>query len=147
MPRKRILQTRIRIRRYPKRRSLDIMRELVELFRIKQDLAQSLVPQHLPQYHTRVQRNVLVLVSGQGSKEDLAFARDVFDCGPARADLSAQEVVEYLDDVFAGFEVEFGDVGHEEVQEVGAVGFLCELCQELGYGFCKAGYQASEPQR
>lgn len=80
--------------------------------------------QHFSQNHTRVQRDIFVLVTRERGEQDLALSRDIFDRRPARTDLAAEEEIEYLDDVLAGLEVEFGDVHDEEVEEVGAVCFL-----------------------
>lgn len=148
MPRKRILQARVRVRRDPECRSLDIMRELVELLRVEQDLTKPFVPQHLAQDHAGVQRDILVLISRQRGEQHLPLARDVLDGRPARAYLTPKEIVEYLDDVFAGLEVELGDMGYKVVKQVGAISFLRELSEEFGNGLyltCTKSISASAP--
>lgn len=94
------------------------------------------MPQHLLQYHPRIQRNLLILVPRQRSKYHIRLPTQVLDRRPSRADLAPEKVIEDLDDVFAGFELEAVDVKEEGVEEVGLVCFLCELCDELGDGFC-----------
>jgi hypothetical protein len=110
------------------------MRELVELVRIEEDLAQLLVTQHLLEDHARVQRDLLVLVSGERSEDDLVLCGEVLDGRPPRADLAAQEVVEDLDDVFAGLELEAGDVEDQVMQEVGGICFLGKLGDQFRQG-------------
>lgn len=105
---------------------------------MKKDLCELLVSKHLPQDHASVERDLLVTVSSKGGKDNLLVSRtDVLDGGQASADLAPQEVVEYLDNIFTRFEVETGNVLDETEEEVGGVGLLGELGDQLGYGFCR----------
>ena len=101
------------------------------LFRIQQNLRQRLMPEHFLEHHPRIKRDLFLLIALESGKEDLRLFREVFNSRPPRTDLPPQEVVEYLDDVFAGFEFESVEVEQEVVQEIGVVGFL----SELGYDF------------
>ena len=71
---------------------------------------------HLTQNHARVERNLFILITRKGSKQNLTLPRYVLDGWPACADLPAEEVVEYLHDVFPGFKVKACNVDDEQVQ-------------------------------
>jgi hypothetical protein len=68
------------------------------------------VAKHLTQNHARVEGNLFILITRKGSKQNLTLPRYVLDGWPARADLPAKEIVEYLDDVFPGFKIKARDV-------------------------------------
>ena len=87
--------------------------------------------QHLLEYHSCIESDFLVLVPCKGGEDDFVLGREVLDGRPSGAYLPAKEVVEYLNDVFAGFEFESVEVEQEVVEEIGVVGFL----SELGYDF------------
>ena len=89
---------------------------------------------HFAQDHAGVERDILVLITGMGGKQNLALPGDVFDRRPTRTDLSPEEVVEDLHDVLPGFEIEARDMDDEQVQQVGAVRLLRELREKLRYG-------------
>lgn len=76
------------------------------------------MPQHLPQHHPRIQPHLLILIPRHRSEQHLLLTADILHRRPPRADLSPEEVVEDLDGVLACLEVEAGDVGDEEVEEV-----------------------------
>ena len=65
---------------------------------------------HFAEDHASVKRNVFVLVTIKGSKQNFALPGDVFDRRPASTDLSPEEVVEDLHDVLPGLKVEARDV-------------------------------------
>jgi hypothetical protein len=74
------------------------------------------VAKHLAEDHASVEGNVLILVTREGSEQNLALPRYVFYRWPARTNLSPEEVVEDLDDVLPGLKIEARDVEDEQVQ-------------------------------
>lgn len=92
--------------------------------------------QHLLQYHSRVQCDVLVIIPSKGSKDNLAplSSHEVFDRRPTTSDLSSKQIVEYLTNILARFKIEAPNVLHEMKQKVGCVCLLRQLSNELGLG-------------
>lgn len=43
------------------------------LFRVKEDFAEALMPEHLPEDHAGVQCNLLVLVTFERGEDDIGF--------------------------------------------------------------------------
>jgi len=68
------------------------------------------VAKHFAEDHTSVECNVFVLVTIKGGKQHFTLPGDVFDRWPASTDLSPEEVVEDLHDIFPCLEVEARDV-------------------------------------
>ncbi len=65
---------------------------------------------HFAEDHTSVERNIFVLVTIKGGKQNFTLPGDVFDSWPASTDLSPEEIVEDLHDVFPCLEIEARDV-------------------------------------
>lgn len=128
MPRQRLFEVGKGVTGDPKSRSLDIMRVFVKpglvrrqkthkrrrdlLIRVQQNLAQLLVLQHLLEHHARVERDLLILIPRERRKDDVRLRRQILDSGPPRANLSSEEVVEYLHDVLPGLKLEPRDALH-----------------------------------
>jgi len=74
------------------------------------------VAKHLAQDHAGIERDLFILISGQGSEENLSFARDVFDRWPARAYLPPEKIVKDLHDVLPGLKVKARDVDDEQLE-------------------------------
>jgi len=68
------------------------------------------VTKHLAQDHASVEGDIFVLVTTKGGKQDFTLPGDVFDGWPASTDLSPQQIVEDLNDIFPCLEVEARDV-------------------------------------
>lgn len=118
------------------------------LLRVQQDLRQLLVPQHLLQDHSRVERDVLVVVPGraerlasgsawpargqdgrdradaplQRRKHDLRLLRDVLDRRAARADLAPEQMVEDLRHVLLRLSMPTEEEREKVSQAAGATG-------------------------
>ena len=92
--------------------------------------------QHILQNHPRIQPDLLVVVSFERSEDDIVVRAEVLDRREPRTDLPSEELREHLHDVFARFEFESVQVVDEVEEEVGGVGFLCELGDEFGYRVC-----------
>ena len=65
---------------------------------------------HFAEDHTSVKCNIFILVTIKGGKQNLTLPGDVFDRWPASTNLSPEEIVEDLDDVFPCLEIEARDV-------------------------------------
>lgn len=64
------------------------------------------MPEHLLENHAGVERNVFVLVAFECLKDDIAAFAEIFDCRPSAANLSSEEVIEDVHDIFARFKFE-----------------------------------------
>ena len=65
---------------------------------------------HFAEDHTSVECNILVLVTIKGGKQNFTLPGDVLDRWPASTNLSPEEIVEDLHDVFPCLEIEARDV-------------------------------------
>lgn len=65
---------------------------------------------HFAEDHTSIERNVFVLVTVEGGEQNFTLSGDVFYRWPASADLSPEEIVEDLHDIFPCLEIEARDV-------------------------------------
>jgi hypothetical protein len=65
---------------------------------------------HFAQDHASVERDIFVLVTTKGGKQNLTLPGDVFDRRPASTDLSPEKIVEDLHDVLPGLKIEARDV-------------------------------------
>ena len=59
---------------------------------------------HVAQYHTRIQSDFLILVSGENGEEHGGRFAEVIDRWPQSTDLSSQKVGEESHDVLTRFE-------------------------------------------
>jgi len=89
------------------------------------------VTQHLLEDHAGVESHLFVLVTSEDGEDDLWLCGEVLDSRPPRADLPAQEVVEYLYDILPGLKFEPADVEDEVVQQVCLICLLGQLSEEL----------------
>jgi hypothetical protein len=71
------------------------------------------VAKHFAEDHTSVECNIFVLVTTKGGKQNFTFPGDVFNRWPASTDLSPEEIVEDLHDIFPCLEIEARDVDDE----------------------------------
>jgi len=72
------------------------------LIRVKQDLCQWLVFEHLLQNHAGIQGNFLIFVSLERSKYNIRLRCQVLYGGEARAYLSPEKKGEYLRHILSG---------------------------------------------
>ena len=89
-----------------KGRGLDVVGKGIELLRMKENASKRFMSKHLSKDHASIERDVLILVAFERSKQDFGLVTEVFHRREPRAYLSSKEIVEDLYDVLACLEFE-----------------------------------------